>query len=282
MLAGFVALTAHAEPRLDHLSTFVWDRPEPYFGGWSGIDVSSDGTAFFAIGDGAQTYEGTLERTDGKITGLVQRPIGALVDVDGVRIHQKKNPQLGDSEGLSTLGAGYAISFERDHRIVLYGLSELPVRIDLPKEVSAGAINRGIEALATDLEGRLVAIPEALPNGTRAFPIWRQNGEGWDVVYELAKEQGFAPVGADFSDDGRLFVLERAFRGIGFQNRLRVVSLTERTDQVIWTSYLREFDNLEGMTVWTDPQGQLRVIMISDDNYRWFQRTEIVEFRLTE
>ena len=37
------------------------------------------------------------------------------------------------------------------------------------------------------------------------------------------------------------------------------------------------FDNLEGLSVWTDETGALRLTMISDDNYNRFQETQIVE-----
>ena len=40
-------------------------------------------------------------------------------------------------------------------------------------------------------------------------------------------------------------------------------------------------DNLEGISVWRAPDG-LRMTLISDDNYRWMQRTEIVEYRVDD
>ena len=43
-----------------------------------------------------------------------------------------------------------------------------------------------------------------------------------------------------------------------------------------------EHDNLEGIAVWRDRNGDIRITMISDDNYRAFQRTEFVEYRVVE
>lgn len=37
-------------------------------------------------------------------------------------------------------------------------------------------------------------------------------------------------------------------------------------------------DNLEGLSVWQDAQG-VRLTMVSDDNFMFFQRTEFVEYR---
>jgi len=39
-------------------------------------------------------------------------------------------------------------------------------------------------------------------------------------------------------------------------------------------------DNLEGLTVWQDMAGRIRLTMISDDNFNFFQRTELVEYAL--
>ena len=38
--------------------------------------------------------------------------------------------------------------------------------------------------------------------------------------------------------------------------------------------------NLEGLAVWQDPAGQIRLTMVSDDNYLPFMRGQIVEYVL--
>ncbi|MDA1155104.1 MAG: esterase-like activity of phytase family protein, partial [Proteobacteria bacterium] len=57
--------------------------------------------------------------------------------------------------------------------------------------------------------------------------------------------------------------------------------LTGGSEEVLLETRLRTHDNLEGISVWQDEQG-LRMTLISDDNYRALQRTEIVEYRLTD
>ena len=47
----------------------------------------------------------------------------------------------------------------------------------------------------------------------------------------------------------------------------------------ILTTSLLQFDNLEGIAVWADGQG-IRITMISDDNFLFVQRTELVEYRV--
>ncbi len=283
MLASLVALSAWAEPRLEHIGTFVWDRPEDYFGGWSAIDVLDGGTEFVAVGDNAQLYEGTFERLDGVISGVVRIPVGALRDTDGIEYFRKIEDDLADSEGVAWVSGGFAVSFERHHRIMLYLGEAAPTRLELPKDLESSWHNGGIEALATDNEGRLIAIPETRPKGASGFAVWRQRDTGWETVGEISRSQGFAPVGADFGPDGKLYVLERAFRFVGFQSRVRAFDLKDfdPDGDFLWVSPLFAFDNLEGISVWS-ADDEIRATLISDDNYNWFQRTEIVEFRLTE
>ena len=89
----------------------------------------------------------------------------------------------------------------------------------------------------------------------------------------------------DIGPDGRLYLLERAFDGFGFRTRVRSFAMTGGDlgpGRVLVQSTLREFDNLEGLGVWRDGSGAIRLTMISDDNFRRFQSTQFVEFAVTE
>ena len=50
---------------------------------------------------------------------------------------------------------------------------------------------------------------------------------------------------------------------------------------VLYRSEPMQLGNGEGLSVWQAVDG-LRLTMIADDNFRWFQRTEIVEYRVTD
>jgi hypothetical protein len=95
------------------------------------------------------------------------------------------------------------------------------------------------------------------------------------------------PTGADFGPDGRLYLLERGFAGFGFSSRVRAFTLNATgtrilSEQTLFTSPVGKHDNLEGLSVWTDSQERIRLTMVSDDNFRFFQRTELVEYVLTK
>jgi hypothetical protein len=42
------------------------------------------------------------------------------------------------------------------------------------------------------------------------------------------------------------------------------------------------YDNLEGVSIWRDDAGHLTATMVSDDNFAFFLRSEIVEYRLPD
>jgi hypothetical protein len=290
MRTSFVAIAlaaapAFAEPKLEYVGTFVWDRPESYFGGWSAIEVADGGSEFIAIGDNAQIFQGKFTRDGDAIAAIPKRPIGALKDVDGVPYFQKSGVKLGDSEGIAFLPDGtFAISFERDDRIVIYRGDEAIERVPDNPRTKTLPPNRGVEALAVDASGRLVAIPEAMPPGAPGFPVWRLEGGKWTTVFHIQRSVGFSPVGADIDVQGRLFLLERAFRLVGFQSRIRMFDMLAGDPKgvIIWQPAMAKFDNLEGLSVWSDETGGQWLTLISDDNHQRLQETQIVEFRLTD
>jgi len=293
MRAGLVALIlaaaaapAPAAPRVELAGRFVWERPERYFGGWSGIEVADGGQTFFAIGDNAQTCDCRFTRdAAGRITGIPRKPIGALTDTDGVALFRKHAPGLTDSEGLARLPDGsYAVSFEKVPRVLLYPPGGgPPVRLPDMPGITALPPNQMVEALAADAKGRLLAIPEVRPPGDAGFPVWRLEGAAWKELWQIATSDGFHPTGADVGPDGKLYLLERDYWLNQFRSRIRVFDPEAPDPQgvTLWQSGYGAFDNLEGISVWRDRAGGTRITMISDDNYKWYQRTEIIELALT-
>ena len=52
-------------------------------------------------------------------------------------------------------------------------------------------------------------------------------------------------------------------------------------EEILLTTRPLQYDNLEGIAVWADGQG-IRITMVSDDNFLFVQRTELVEYRLRD
>lgn len=274
---------AHASdpPRATFLGSFVWTMDKDYFGGVSGVEVASDGVSFSAIGDSAQTYVGRFRRDDGRIVGVETEPVGKLGDASGVWL----DGDMTDSEGLAVMNDGsWCVSFERIVRVSCYTTPGGVARdLPSPRGFARMSGNGALEALAVDADGALYTMDE---NPRERFhKVYRYAHGAWTDFAFLPVDRGWQAVGADFDDDGRLYILFRLYRPpVRFASRLVRYDVTDDAignPVVMFESALGEFDNLEGISVWRDGTSGIAT-MVSDDNHRWFQRTEFVEFRLPD
>lgn len=192
-----------------------------------------------------------------------------------------------DAEGLASLPDGsHFVSFEGVHRVDLYDtFTASPTRLAPPTIPEGLYENGGLEALAIDTSGRLFAIPENKRRRIPDYPVLVYQNDIWTTPFRILGVDGMRPVGADFGPDGALYLLERSFHGIfGFSSRVRRFdpgSTGVVTGDVLFHTPPGTHDNLEGIAVWSDEDGALRLTMVSDNNFSVFQRTEFVEYRLT-
>ncbi|MDZ4134183.1 MAG: esterase-like activity of phytase family protein, partial [Paracoccaceae bacterium] len=146
--------------------------------------------------------------------------------------------------------------------------------------------NSALEALAIDARGTLYTLPEQSGSAQSPFPVYRFRNGAWDKPFSIARRGGFLPVAADFGPDGRFYLLERQFRGIaGFASRVRRFDIGQTGisgETTVLETPSGRHDNLEGLSVWRDVTGAIRLTMVSDDNFMFFQRTEIVEYRVRD
>lgn len=283
-LLCLLALPSFGGARVDYVGSYVWSLDDADFGGFSGIEISDDGSQFHVISDRAWIRWGGIERdASGRIRGLQMAGRAPLQDSKGKRLLPGR---LGDSEGLAIGRDGTIwISFEGLDRIARYDDVDGPaVRVPVPPEWKKIQVNEGFEALAVTPEGDLLTLPEYAPEGGD-FPVWRYRDGRWDQPFTIPAERDWQAVGADMGPDGRLYLLERNFRGLlGFRSRVRRFVLgpdgITSAEQLISTGTL-QYDNLEGIAVWEDGLG-IRITMVSDDNFLPVQRTELVEYRVTD
>lgn len=270
---------------MEYVGTYVWSRSEPSFGGFSGIEISADGSQFHALSDRSHIYWGSVERdSQGVIRGMDVAGNARLRDSKGAPL---KPGNRGDSEGLALSGDGTIwVSFEGLDRLARYDDPDLAAhRLPVPPEDLPFRVNTGMEALAIRDDGMLVALPEESAGEEEPFPILTLKDGEWGQMGAIRRDPRWLMVGADFGPDGWLYLLERDFRGVlGFASRVRRVQLTENgpsDEQILLETRHLQYDNLEGISVWHDGQG-IRITMISDDNFLMLQRTELVEYRLRD
>ena len=261
------------------VGTYVWDMPDAGFGGFSGIEVTPDGSGFTALSDRGGYVQGTFTRQDGVITGVLASPVMRLTDTDGAPLPHPRN----DSEGLAIAADGLAyVSFESIHRIRVFPALDSPSEM-LPAHPDFDAMQRNssLESLAIGPDCALYTLPERSGAVQRPFPVYRYRNGIWDKPFTIPRRGAFLITGADIGPDGRFYVLERDFTGFGFRSRVRRFDMTGGNEEVLLETRTGTHDNLEGIAVWEDGT-HLRLTLIADDNFRFFQRTEIVEYELTD
>lgn len=264
-------------------SSTLWSIADESFGGWSGFEVDPDGVGFVTVSDRGLIVSGRLLRNaNGWLIGTETGPILTLTHTDGDPLPRYWD----DSEGLAVAPDGRVfVSFEAEHRINEYNDAAVDRAVHLPRAEGFKDLqnNSSLEALAIDADGALYTLPERSGELTRPFDVFRYRDGEWTIPFTIPRRGDFLPVGADIGPDGRFYLLERRLSSsqLGFASRVRRFDLGEDTldgEITLLETQPRTHDNLEGIAVWQDALGDMRITMISDDNHRFFQKNEIVEY----
>ena len=279
-LVAALALAGCAEAEAPGQAAFVaalaWDHPDERHGGLSGIELSEDGARAVAVTDRSTLVTARIEREGGAPVALGPTRHATLSTPEG-------KPLTGfaaDSEGLAALPDGtLAVGFEGYHRVWRFGPDGAGLaRVPLLGAMSALPGNSGPEVVAVDARGRILAIPERPRE--EAFPVWRWDGAAWSEPFRLPRRGPMKAVGADIGPDGRLYLLERRLTPLGFRSRVRRFEADGTGEETVLETRPGRHGNLEGIAAWRDAAGAVRLTMVSDDNFLFFQRGEIVEYRL--
>lgn len=256
------AAAATADP-LTFVQSWTLTGYGPDFGGLSAIEMV-DGTSAVVLSDRGKPFVLEIDRSTRAIT--VQRA-------------SQPHPNR-DSEGLARAADTLYFSYEGPAAIVAHDGTPIPPHPDFASLHDNGSL----EALAADPDGTLYTLPERSGDRARPFPIYRFRNGGWDIMARLPRTGPFLPAGADVGPDGLLYVLERAFTPLGFRSRIRRLdpNRPEAPATTLLTTRAGRHDNLEGLAVWQSASGATCLTMVSDDNFLSVQRSELVEYALTE
>lgn len=263
------ASAASAEPRL----VFSGSLSVEDAGGLSGLELGPDGRSGITVSDRGEVFAIELKRADGELSKVTLTP------------WPNRSKIKGDVEGIATNDTQtYFFSLEGPAQVI--ALSEDGKISPLPSDPAFIKMrsNRSLEALAIDQNGTLYTLPEVAADAQNGFPLYVLEDQGWSIAAVLPNRGSFSAVGADFGPDNWFYLLERTVTPLGFRTRVRRFDFSQPkpTEQTLLTTWPSSHDNLEGISLWQDDTGTTRVTMISDDNFRMIQRSEIVEYTLQE
>lgn len=271
-------------------------------GGLSDLIVSADGTRVLMISDTAHWFRARLSYdAKGDLAGLTDADVAPMRDLLGNEMHGKE----GDAEGMTaeTPGdpsAGVLVSFERDHRVWRYdlsqGLAAKPMPVAMGSWIDDLPSNGGLEAIALVQHDTLLAFAESerddkddIIGALEAYPMQVGHGGFGPLTARIPEPYAITSAAAD--GDGGVFILERRFSflgGLGMQ--VRHVPRTEirpgarLVGTVLVTLGLGDanVDNMEGIAVRRDAQGRTFIYLVSDDNFSPLQRTVLLMFELAQ
>ena len=269
--------------QLEQVGFLNIDRNEKDYGGFSGLVISNEGTEALVVTDKSFFFVLELRRDENDIlTGYSVIRKGRILSSKGEHLNGRNT----DSESIVIdKNNNYYISFESNHRIMMHSKVE-GKGVFVPKHPMFRklSVNKGIEALAIDADNRLIAIPEKPPLGISDIPIFRLQNDKWEIIKYVKINDNFLVTDAEILPEGLLLILERKFSWTqGFKTRFRLISLDkfDNTEPItVFTSTANQFDNLEGVTLWRDKKGEMRILTVSDDNFHPLQQSEIREFFL--
>ena len=274
--------TASETWQVESLGSFEIDSNIPEMGGLSALKVTSFGKKFVTISDKGQYFEGTINRnSSGLISGLNVSRTGSLLDSSGKALSGRNT----DSESMTTTQTeGFYISFESNDRIMFHKNLSAPGEF-LPKHDDFKLFdkNKGLEAIASNYNGEIHAIPEAPPEGDSKYPIYRLVDDKWIILARFLPSKTFLVTGAVFLPDNSLLLLERDYNwGVGFKMQLRV--LTFDSDTITGQNIIFSLDtglhNYEGISIWQDKYKEYFITLISDNNFLPLINSNVKEFKL--
>lgn len=287
--AVFLLAVSSSEPgqaaELILRGTHEWSEKAPDFGGFSGLAMVRDGSALMAVSDKGTLWHASVSRdADGRIGDIASDWRDRLLDNKGKPVEGFTS----DAEALAMVREGAVfIGFEGYARISAFhppGMMPKPMHEwDRFRNLWG---NEGIEGLAIMPDGGLLAVLEEPERPGAGHSTLLGKGKNWRPGPPLPDSDSFSASDATFGPDGRLYLLERRFGYLtGYETRIRrfpYASGAFGPGEVLLQTARGELDNMEGISLWTDPTGATVISLISDDNFLPIQNTIVVEYDLVE
>lgn len=270
------------------------------FGGFSGLVLNAGGNRMIAVSDRGWWLQAELAYKDGMLTGLGGAVMNELLKPSGQPYTAKHNR---DSESIISYTLGdlshLIVSFERRHRLVQYrargnglkGRSRALYQLKSFRELS---YNKGLEAIArfgrgTGLAGSIIAIGERSLDANGNHRAWLLNGRSIKRL-AIKRRDEFEITDAAALPGGDLLILERSITLLGGPRfgirRIKNAGIRPGAvldGEVLIDADLRHtIDNMEGLALHRHDNGELRLTLISDDNFSVIQRTLLLQFAISE
>ncbi len=295
-------------PELQNFGMLEWrggleiTSDDDAFGGYSGLIVSPNGFSLLAVSDKGQWLTATIVYDNGSLSNVETAQTAPVLGISGTPLTGKSAQ---DAEGLASYGSlGFVgdvyMALERQERILRFafgtdGFASVPTLISLPDAATQGPANKELEAVG--LLSRGAAGEEAILALSERHLDEDGNILGWIIGGSTPGELAVERSGDfDITDlvvlpDGDVLILERRLSALMLAGmRIRRLPRSDiSAGRLIRGEVLLEadqpratIDNMEAIAAHRSANGELRLTLMSDDNFNPLQRTLLLQFALPE
>jgi hypothetical protein len=270
------------------------------FGGLSSLTMTGSEQQATFVSDRGNFVTGRLAYDDaGRLFGFIGTRVEPMRNSKGDVLPRQyaKDAESVDTVYRDGLPVAVRVGFEHLTRVADFALDDAVPggaarEVTIPDWLSDLRTNESLEALciapaASPVAGStLLLAEEALDEaGNHRGWLLGQNDKG-PMSYQDSPV--VSPTDCAFLPNGDLLVLERGVSMLNFVMNLRRVPAAEvRPNHVMVGELLLSasggtIDNMESLAVHTTPDGELRILIGSDNNFNDWQRTLLLEFSLPE
>lgn len=282
--------------KLEYLGGLELKSSYSEFGGFSAIRVAPDGEHFVSLTDKGRWLTARIIHERDRPIGIAEATMAPMLGPDGRTLAARG---WYDTESLAERDGWFYVGIERVNRIVRFdfahqGLLARAEVVAVPPGVSHLPNNKGLEALAFaprngKLAGALMAFSERGldANGNlKAFLI----GGATPGEFSVRRRDDFDVSDSATLPSGDVLLLERRFNWwSGIAMRLRRIAIADIAPgtlvdgiDLLFADMGYQIDNMEGLGVHADSNGDTVLTLISDDNFSLLQRTVLLQFKLID
>ncbi len=266
------------------------------FGGISAILVEPDGVRFLAVTDRGSWLRGRIVYEAGKPAGIADAEMAPILGPDGKPLATRR---WYDVESLTELDGMFYIGIERVEQIVRFdirreGLLARGEPIPELPDFKTLTHNKTLECLTagpknSTLAGNLIVVTERSLDAAgnhRSFLVKGDRVERFTVT----RSDDFEVTGCTILPPGDLLLVERRYSPArGAAMRIRSVPLAAIKPgtladgkTLIEADLGYQIDNMEGIAVHRNADGETIITVVSDDNFSPLQRNLLLQFAVVD